>query len=709
MYISTACLAAVAFSVSAIAQTQGQGSTSPGTSGSSMNQTSGQTTSSPSGGSMQSQESGSASMSSQGQSSSASDSSSAANSTWTAPYSSGAQAGMNATRPQDTQTSLRIASDAETQHTADKLSGKKVRGQDGSEIGTIKDFLVDSRTGQIKFAVVASGGFFGIGEKLRLLPYEMLQAPTQDEDLTTTLTKQQLSQAPTVQEQALEQQQVNIDQQKIEQTRQVLASGTTGSGSSAQSASDPSTSGGQLVAASKIKGKDLNAEGSKVGSVEAVVIATSGDEAMALVDPEQDIAGSDMKFLVPLSRFQLASAGSDEGITTSITRNEFQSAARTGNSMQEGEIRSGDSQTSASATSSAAPGSDVSMDTTPSTAETLATADATVGTSAQAMPTAPEPVTSDSETTAAAATDTDASSSVAQSGADGRNDNTALSAPRMPTTAPTATDAGQTGRSAWSAAGEERVSTVGAPRRDLEEQSDASSSVEADSSAGTVASAPTSPTDTNQPESTTGSAVADRTTPASTQNSSTAQLDGDSALNESSSRTAASSGTGVSDPTVQADSASTSAPPDRYDDSGFANATPTPADQAGPGSDAALNTERAGEVASTDASGTGQTDSSSGSSTTNIDTPPTPTGATSADQMPDAGGTLITAAQHVRAALDADPELAKADVRVTPGEDKLVLRGTVANESLKSRVEEMAEKASFGKEIESELKVQPQQ
>jgi hypothetical protein len=50
------------------------------------------------------------------------------------------------------------------------LLGMEVRNQNNEKLGEIKDLVVDLNTGKINYAVLAVGGFLGIGEKLIAVP-----------------------------------------------------------------------------------------------------------------------------------------------------------------------------------------------------------------------------------------------------------------------------------------------------------------------------------------------------------------------------------------------------------------------------------------------------------------------------------------------------------------------------------------------------------
>lgn len=57
---------------------------------------------------------------------------------------------------------------------SEKVEGTAVFDTSGSHLGRIHHLMIDKHTGQVVFAVVSFGGFFGIGENLFPLPWKML-------------------------------------------------------------------------------------------------------------------------------------------------------------------------------------------------------------------------------------------------------------------------------------------------------------------------------------------------------------------------------------------------------------------------------------------------------------------------------------------------------------------------------------------------------
>lgn len=61
---------------------------------------------------------------------------------------------------------------------AGQLTGMKVEDTDGEKIGTIRNLILDTRTGELRYAVIGSGGFLGINPTLKLAPSQIMTAAT---------------------------------------------------------------------------------------------------------------------------------------------------------------------------------------------------------------------------------------------------------------------------------------------------------------------------------------------------------------------------------------------------------------------------------------------------------------------------------------------------------------------------------------------------
>lgn len=58
---------------------------------------------------------------------------------------------------------------------SDRVEGTKVYRPNGKRIGRIEHFMVDKVSGQVEYAVMSFGGFLGLGEELRPLPWGALE------------------------------------------------------------------------------------------------------------------------------------------------------------------------------------------------------------------------------------------------------------------------------------------------------------------------------------------------------------------------------------------------------------------------------------------------------------------------------------------------------------------------------------------------------
>ena len=79
---------------------------------------------------------------------------------------------------------------------ADKIIGSKVMNLKGVTIGKIEDLVVDIDTGRIVYAVLESGGFLGIGDKLLPVPWASLAALPSEGMFFLNRSKEQMEQAP---------------------------------------------------------------------------------------------------------------------------------------------------------------------------------------------------------------------------------------------------------------------------------------------------------------------------------------------------------------------------------------------------------------------------------------------------------------------------------------------------------------------------------
>jgi sporulation protein YlmC with PRC-barrel domain len=79
---------------------------------------------------------------------------------------------------------------------ASTLDGDRVMSSDGHDIGKLKDIMLDVRSGRVAYAVLASGGFLGIGDKLLAIPWGALTLDTDHKCFVLSLTAERVKNAP---------------------------------------------------------------------------------------------------------------------------------------------------------------------------------------------------------------------------------------------------------------------------------------------------------------------------------------------------------------------------------------------------------------------------------------------------------------------------------------------------------------------------------
>lgn len=79
---------------------------------------------------------------------------------------------------------------------ASSLIGDKVRNQDNEELGDIKEIMLDTATGTVSYAVLSSGGFLGMGDKLFAVPWDALTLDPENECFVLNVKKARLEDAP---------------------------------------------------------------------------------------------------------------------------------------------------------------------------------------------------------------------------------------------------------------------------------------------------------------------------------------------------------------------------------------------------------------------------------------------------------------------------------------------------------------------------------
>ena len=76
------------------------------------------------------------------------------------------------------------------------LLGSDVKNPQGQAVGDLKQLMLDPHAGRVMYAVVAMGGFLGMGGKTVIVPWNALEVARNGKSLVLNVSPQMLQQAP---------------------------------------------------------------------------------------------------------------------------------------------------------------------------------------------------------------------------------------------------------------------------------------------------------------------------------------------------------------------------------------------------------------------------------------------------------------------------------------------------------------------------------
>ncbi|WP_288484406.1 PRC-barrel domain-containing protein [uncultured Novosphingobium sp.] len=79
---------------------------------------------------------------------------------------------------------------------SDKVEGTRVYNPRGDRLGSIRNFMVNKRSGQVEYAVMEFGGILGIGNEYYPLPWDLLSYDAKQGGYVVDLEKDKLEGAP---------------------------------------------------------------------------------------------------------------------------------------------------------------------------------------------------------------------------------------------------------------------------------------------------------------------------------------------------------------------------------------------------------------------------------------------------------------------------------------------------------------------------------
>lgn len=79
---------------------------------------------------------------------------------------------------------------------ASTLTGDDVVNLQGENLGSLKDFMLDTTTGKVAYAVVSFGGILGMGDKLFAVPWSSFRVDGDKKNVVLNVPKERLQNAP---------------------------------------------------------------------------------------------------------------------------------------------------------------------------------------------------------------------------------------------------------------------------------------------------------------------------------------------------------------------------------------------------------------------------------------------------------------------------------------------------------------------------------
>jgi sporulation protein YlmC with PRC-barrel domain len=79
---------------------------------------------------------------------------------------------------------------------ASTITGDEVWNLQDEELGTIQDVMLDMTQGTIRYAVLSSGGFLGMGDRLFAVPWRALKLDTENHRFLLDVDIERLKNAP---------------------------------------------------------------------------------------------------------------------------------------------------------------------------------------------------------------------------------------------------------------------------------------------------------------------------------------------------------------------------------------------------------------------------------------------------------------------------------------------------------------------------------
>ena len=79
---------------------------------------------------------------------------------------------------------------------ASKIIGEAVVNRQNEDLGKIHELVIDAKEGRLAYAVLSSGGFLGMGNRLFAMPWQAFEFASTENKLILNVDKEKLKAAP---------------------------------------------------------------------------------------------------------------------------------------------------------------------------------------------------------------------------------------------------------------------------------------------------------------------------------------------------------------------------------------------------------------------------------------------------------------------------------------------------------------------------------
>lgn len=195
-----------------------------------------------------------------------------------------------------------------------------VRSSAGETLGKVSDLAIDTRSGQVVYVIVSSGGIAGLGDTSRAVPIAALRFENdRRESFTLDLPAAEFQRAPAF---SAEQLAALSDENRSEYVHRAYRQKwqpLTASGENNASSAFP------LRLASSLMDADLRTGDQTIAHSNDLVVNVEKQKAALLVQPNERFAGTASPIVVPFNYVSVGEVG-NETFAARLTRDDFNSA-----------------------------------------------------------------------------------------------------------------------------------------------------------------------------------------------------------------------------------------------------------------------------------------------------------------------------------------------------------------------------------------------